>query len=47
MNLPIGTYTLTYTADGYEVQKTQHITVQANDRHRKRVAEGRQDHDDR
>ena len=30
MNLPIGTYTLTYTADGYDLQKTQHITVQAN-----------------
>ena len=30
VNLPIGTYTLTYTADGYDVQKTQHITVQAD-----------------
>jgi hypothetical protein len=30
VNLPIGTYTLTYTADGFDVQKTQHITVQAN-----------------
>ena len=30
VNLPIGTYTLTYTADGFEVQKTQHITVQAD-----------------
>ena len=30
VNLPIGTYTLTYTADGYEVQKTPHITVQAD-----------------
>ena len=30
VNLPIGTYTLTYKADGYDVQKTQHITVQAN-----------------
>ena len=29
VNLPIGTYTLTFTADGYDVQKTQHITVQA------------------
>jgi hypothetical protein len=29
VNLPIGSYTLTYTADGYSVQKTQHITVQA------------------
>jgi hypothetical protein len=30
VNLPIGTYTLTYSADGYEVQKTPHITVQAD-----------------
>ncbi|MGA2674192.1 MAG: carboxypeptidase-like regulatory domain-containing protein [Terracidiphilus sp.] len=30
VNLPIGTYTLTYTADGFEVQKTQHIAVQAD-----------------
>ncbi len=30
VNLPIGEYTLTYTADGFDVQKTQHITVQAN-----------------
>jgi len=30
VNLPIGTYTLTYKADGYQVQKTQHIGVQAN-----------------
>jgi hypothetical protein len=30
VNLPIGSYTLTYTADGYSVQKTQHITVQAD-----------------
>ena len=30
VNLPIGTYTLTYTADGYEAQKTPHITVQAD-----------------
>jgi hypothetical protein len=30
VNLPIGTYTLTYTADGFEVQKTPHITVQAD-----------------
>ncbi len=30
VNLPIGAYTLTYTADGFDVQKTQHITVQAN-----------------
>ena len=30
VNLPIGTYTLTYTADGFDVQKTQHITVVGN-----------------
>jgi hypothetical protein len=30
VNLSIGTYTLTYTADGYDQQKTQHITVQAD-----------------
>ena len=30
VNLPIGTYTLTYTANGFEVQKTQHIAVQAD-----------------
>ena len=30
VNLPIGTYTLTFTAEGYDVQKTQHITVQAD-----------------
>ena len=30
VNLPIGTYTLTYTADGFEAQKTQHIAVQAD-----------------
>ncbi|MGD1106736.1 MAG: carboxypeptidase regulatory-like domain-containing protein [Terracidiphilus sp.] len=30
VNLPIGTYTLTYTADGYEAQRTPHITVQAD-----------------
>ena len=30
VNLPIGTYTLTYTADGFEVQSTPHITVQAD-----------------
>ncbi len=29
VNLPIGIYTITYTADGYEAQKTPHITVQA------------------
>ncbi|MFZ1087133.1 MAG: TonB-dependent receptor [Terracidiphilus sp.] len=30
VNLPIGTYTLTFTADGFEAQKTPHITVQAD-----------------
>jgi hypothetical protein len=30
VNLPIGTYTLTYTAGGFEAQKTQHIAVQAD-----------------
>jgi hypothetical protein len=30
VNLPIGTYTLTYSADGFEVQSTPHITVQAD-----------------
>jgi hypothetical protein len=30
VNLPIGSYTITYTADGFDVQKTQHIAVQAN-----------------
>jgi hypothetical protein len=30
VNLPIGVYTLTYTAGGYEAQKTPHITVQAD-----------------
>jgi hypothetical protein len=30
VNLPIGTYTLTYTMEGFEVQRTQHITVQAD-----------------
>jgi hypothetical protein len=30
VNLPIGVYTLTYTADGFDVQRTQHITVQAD-----------------
>jgi len=29
-NLPIGTYTLTYTAEGFTVQSTPHITVQAD-----------------
>jgi hypothetical protein len=30
VNLPIGAYTLTYTAEGFEVQSTPHITVQAD-----------------
>ena len=30
VNLPIASYTLTYTADGFVVQKTQHIAVQAD-----------------
>ena len=30
VNLPIGTYTLTFSAEGFEAQKTQHIAVQAN-----------------
>ncbi len=30
VNLPIGTYTLTYSASGYEAQKTPHITVEAD-----------------
>ncbi len=30
VNLPIGTYTLTYTATGFDVQKTQNIAVQAD-----------------
>ena len=30
VNLPIGTYTLTYTAEGFEVQSTPHISVQAD-----------------
>ena len=30
VNLPIGSYTITYTADGYQVQKTPHINVQAD-----------------
>jgi hypothetical protein len=30
VNLPIGTYTLSYTATGFNVQKTQHIAVQAD-----------------
>ncbi len=30
VNLPIGAYTLTYTANGFDVQRTQHIAVQAD-----------------
>jgi hypothetical protein len=30
VNLPIASYTLTYRAEGYDLQKTQHIAVQAN-----------------
>ncbi len=30
VNLPIGDYTITYSAGGYEAQKTPHITVQAD-----------------
>ncbi len=30
VDLPIGNYTITYTAAGYEVQKTPHITIQAD-----------------
>ena len=30
VNLPIGTYTLTFTHDGFETQKIPSITVQAN-----------------
>jgi Carboxypeptidase regulatory-like domain len=30
VNLPIGNYTVTYQAQGYQVQKTPHITVQAD-----------------
>jgi hypothetical protein len=30
VNLPIGAYTLTYSADGFQSQKTQHIAVQAD-----------------
>ena len=30
VNLPIGVYTLTFSATGYQVQKTPHITVQAD-----------------
>jgi Carboxypeptidase regulatory-like domain/TonB dependent receptor len=30
VNLPIGTYTLTFTADGFDIQKSAHISVQAD-----------------
>ncbi len=30
VNLPIGSYTITYTADGFEIQSTPHIGVQAD-----------------
>ena len=30
VNLPIGSYTMTFTATGFETQKTPHITVQGN-----------------
>jgi hypothetical protein len=30
VNLPIGSYTLTYSATGFDLQKTQHIAVQAD-----------------
>src|ERR1700676_4264399 len=30
VNLPIGTYTLTFTHEGFETQKVPSITVQAN-----------------
>ncbi|HVZ83243.1 MAG TPA: TonB-dependent receptor [Terracidiphilus sp.] len=30
VNLPIGTYTVTFTASGFDTQKTPHITVQGN-----------------
>lgn len=30
VNLPIGTYTLTFSANGFDVQKTPHISVQAD-----------------
>jgi hypothetical protein len=30
VNLPIGDYTLTFTAEGFDVQRTQHIGVQAD-----------------
>ena len=30
VNLPIGSYTLSYSADGFDIQKTPHILVQAD-----------------
>src|ERR1700761_3341553 len=30
VNLPIGSYTVTFTAGGFETQKTPHISVQGN-----------------
>ena len=30
VNLPIGTYTITFTAENFDIQKTPHITVQAD-----------------
>ena len=30
VNMPIGTYTLSYMAEGFDVQKTEHILVQAD-----------------
>ena len=30
VNLPIGPYTLTFTADGFDIQKSAHISVQAD-----------------
>jgi hypothetical protein len=30
VNLPIGTYTVTFAADGFDTQRTPHITVQAD-----------------
>ena len=41
VNLPIGTYTLTYTAEGYDVQKTPaHQCAGGSYGHRKRGTEG-------
>jgi hypothetical protein len=30
VNLPIGSYTLTYTGDGFDIQRTPHVAVQAD-----------------